>query len=143
MQNFSFILRICHNIIKQNIYIYILRIFYALHSVNSTEPMLMVYHSLPVSTCAPGGLTIFDAVCQTKKCNYFIFVVLATIWTRSSKSLILCLYIKIIHANRAKEQFPFFFSIWPTLNNCKTPNLTQSSILMWSFCCNAVAVITS
>ena len=49
----------------------------------------------------------------------------------SSKSFILYLYMKTIRTKRAE-----ICATWPTWNNRKRLNLTQSSILMWRFRCS-------
>ena len=44
---------------------------------------------------------------------------------------------KIIRANWSEITLRLFCTKWPTWNNYKTPNLTQSSIFRWRFRCSS------
>ena len=67
----------------------------------------------------------------------FIFEVLTTTLARNSESFIPCLYRKTILVKQAKLHFGLFCTTWPTWNNRRTLNLTESSILIGSFRLNS------
>ena len=67
----------------------------------------------------------------------FIFVVLTTTRARSSKFFILCLNMKTIRAKQAKVHFAYFVQRDQHGIISKHLNLTQSSILLWSFRCSS------
>jgi len=69
---------------------------------------------------------IFDLVCQMRTWNFHInFEVLTLAWGRSSKSSILCLYMKTTGAKQAKVNFAYFMQrdqhvIIPTLGRMQS-----------------------
>ena len=64
----------------------------------------------------------------------FIFEVLTKTGARSSKSFILCLYMKIIRAKKAKVHSVYFAG--RDQHGIIAKDLTQSSILIWRFPCS-------
>ena len=60
----------------------------------------------------------------------FIFEVLSTKLTCSSKSFLLCLYVQIIRSKQAKVHFAYFVNAGSTWNNCKK-NLTLRKVLFY------------
>ena len=78
----------------------------------------------------------FDVVCQTTTREIFIFEVLTTTRARSSKSFILFFYMKTISAKQVQVARHIFCTAFPTWNDHRSLNLTQSSILMSPFRCS-------
>ena len=81
---------------------------------------------------------LWRSCCRRRRgCLSFLFEVLTTTRARSSKYFVLCLYIKTIRSCQAnRSALRLFCTRWPTWNNRKRLNLTQSSILRSRFSCS-------
>ena len=77
-----------------------------------------------------------DVVCQTTTREISIFEVLTTTRARSSKCFIVCFYMKTISAKQVQVARHIFCTAFPTWNDHRSLNLTQSSILMSPFRCS-------
>ena len=67
---------------------------------------------------------------RCKSMTTWIFFIWSSVITqaRSSKSFILCICMKTIRANKRIVHFAYFFTTWPTWNNRKKLNPTQSLV---------------
>ena len=118
--------------------------FHISGSGNNVSPQQLIFHSLPLHENHSYGAsertlcllcTMWPTWNNPRPClEIFIFQVLKTKRAHSSKSFILCLYLKSICVNQVKGPSAHFVQCDQQNDKCKTLNPTQSSILMW--CCH-------